>query len=130
MKNKKWTFVAIICLVYILACSSLPHGHAHTQSDSYTSNHVHVPGHQHDYPKTFSNPPGSIEESFSWESLWFFPSRPFAQLFDRDVPEDFVIEPALAKTQFNEAKGKNSVTWIGHMSTLLRLDDKVILLDP
>ena len=130
MTNKKWTFVAIICLVYILACSSLPHGHAHTQSDSYTSNHVHVPGHQHDYPKTFSNPPGSIEESFSWESLWFFPSRPFAQLFDRDVPEDFVIEPALAKTQFNEAKGKNSVTWIGHMSTLLRLDDKVILLDP
>ena len=92
--------------------------------------HVHVPGHQHDYPETFSNPPGSVERNFSWESLWFFPSRPFAQLFDQEVPEGFVIESDDAKAQFEDAEGKNSVTWIGHMSTVIRLDGRVILLDP
>ena len=92
--------------------------------------HAHVPGHQHDYPETFSNPPGSVERTLSWESLWFFPSQPFAQFFDQEVPEGFVIESDDAKAQFEDAEGKNSVTWIGHMSTVIRLDGRVILLDP
>ena len=128
--KNKYALSGIVCLIFVWACSSLPDAHRHRQGDSQTISHVHVPGHQHDYPETFSNPPGSIENSWSWKSLWFFPSRPFAQLFDQDVPEGFVIESDYAKSQFDEAEGKNSVTWIGHMSTLVRLDDKVILLDP
>ena len=128
--QKKCIFTAIVCLIFVWTCSSLPSAQTQGQGDSHVMSHVHVPGHNHDYPETFSNPPGSVERNFSWESLWFFPSRPFAQLFDQEVPEGFVIESDDAKAQFEDAEGKNSVTWIGHMSTVIRLDGRVILLDP
>ena len=128
--QKKCILTAIVCLIFVCACSSLPSAQTQGQEDSHVMSHVHVPGHQHDYPETFSNPPGSVERNFSWESLWFFPSRPFAQLFDEEVPEGFVIESDEAKALFDDAEGKNSVTWIGHMSTVIRLDGRVILLDP
>ncbi len=128
--RKKCSLTAIVCLIFVWACSSLPSAQTQGQEDSHVMSHVHVPGHNHDYPETFSNPPGSVERNFSWESLWFFPSRPFAQLFDQEVPEGFVIESDDAKAQFEDAEGKNSVTWIGHMSTVIRLDGRVILLDP
>ena len=93
-------FLAVkVCLIFVWACSSLPSAHTQRQDHSYASSHIHVPGHNHDYPENFSNPPGSNEESFTWKSLWFRPSRPFAQLFDQDVPEGFVIESDDAKAQ-------------------------------
>ena len=41
-----------------------------------------------------------------------------------------MIESDDAKAQFEDAEGKNIVTWIGHMSTVIRLDGREILLDP
>ena len=104
--QKKCSLTAIVCLIFVWACNSLPSAHPQGQGDSRVMSHVHVSGHQHDYPETFSNPPGSVERNLSWESLWFFPSRPFAQLFDQHVPEGFVIESDDAKAQFEDAKGK------------------------
>ena len=98
--QKKCILTPIVCLIFVWACSSQPSAHTQGQGDSHVMSHVHVPGHQHDYPETFSNPPGSVERNFSWESLWFFPSRPFAQLFDQEVSEGFVIESDDAKAQF------------------------------
>ena len=47
--------------------------------------------------------------------------------FYKKVPEGFIIESDDAKAQFDDAEGKNSVTWIGHMSTVICLDGKMTL---
>ena len=104
--QKNCISTAIVCLIFVWACSSLTRAHTQGQGDYHVMSHVHVPGHQHDYSETFSNPPGSVERNLSWESLWFFPSRPFAQLFDQEVPEDFVIESddAIAQSRMPRVK--------------------------
>ena len=78
----------------------------------------------------FRNPEGSPEQSFSWHKLWFYPTRPFAPLFEIDVPPGHVIPQEDALASFNKLKEKNTLTWIGHQTAVIRLDGQVIVIDP
>jgi L-ascorbate metabolism protein UlaG (beta-lactamase superfamily) len=78
----------------------------------------------------FRNPEGSPERKFSWHSLWFFPSRPFAQLLYGKPPKDHVLPQPQAVEAFHNTAAHNSITWIGHMTAVIRLDEQVIVIDP
>jgi N-acyl-phosphatidylethanolamine-hydrolysing phospholipase D len=84
----------------------------------------------HHTTEGFRNPQGSPERTFSWHSLWFFPTRPFAPLFESAIPTGHVIPENEATNQFNSLSGKNTITWIGHQTAVIRLDGQVILIDP
>lgn len=78
----------------------------------------------------FQNPPGSFESSFSFSHLWFFASRPFMNLWWPRIPADHSVPPAEAWQHFQAFQNKDSITWVGHMTTVVRMNGKVILTDP
>lgn len=47
-----------------------------------------------------------------------------------EVPENHVINEALALSKLNNYSGSEAVTWIGHSTYLMRLGNKNILFDP
>lgn len=85
---------------------------------------------EHHTETGFKNPKGSPKRTYTWHSLWFFPSRPFAQLYESKVPAGHVIEEKKAIEEYSRLQGENTITWIGHMTALIRIDGKVILIDP
>lgn len=46
------------------------------------------------------------------------------------VPEGHVMDESLALAALKNHSGSDTITWIGHSSYLMRLDNKTILLDP
>ena len=46
------------------------------------------------------------------------------------IPQDHVIEELRAITEFNQRSTGSVITWIGHTTYLLKLEDKKFLLDP
>ncbi len=90
-----------------------------------------VPGKPYHHTENgFRNPPGSIEAEFSWDAVWFFPSRPFAQLWNPEIPEGHVVEQKEAIRRWNAYGDQNKLIWIGHMTALIQLDGQTILIDP
>ena len=73
----------------------------------------------------FANSEGSPEQSFSWHKLWFYPTRPFAPLFEIDVPPGHVIPPKRCLGFIQRTGRKNTLTWIGHQTAVIRLDGQV-----
>ena len=58
-------------------------------------------------------------------------TRPFAMAFTQTVPPaGHVVPPAEAARHYRALEGKNTLTWIGHMTALLRLGGKTVLTDP
>lgn len=80
----------------------------------------------------FRNPPGSIEpnDTFSFEALLFGILFPFRALKTPDIPENHVLDEKVALKQFHAEQNKDSITWIGHMTIILRLDEMIIAIDP
>ena len=109
--------IALLLTLFSLACLSGPE--------------KQIPGKPYHHTEDgFRNPPDSPERSFSWHSFWFFPTRPFAPLFESDVPAGHVLPEKEAKAQFEQLSGKNTITWIGHQTAVIRLDGQIILIDP
>lgn len=60
-----------------------------------------------------------------------FMMRRIRALYDKpEVPKDHVIEPSLALASLNNCTPPASITWVGHSTYLLRLENKHFLLDP
>lgn len=79
----------------------------------------------------FRNPPGSIKPGgFSFDHLWFGVSRPFALLSTPDIRENHILKTDTALKQFFSNEDEDSITWIGHMTVILRLDKQIIAIDP
>jgi len=57
-------------------------------------------------------------------------SRPFALLTTPHIPEDHILKTNTALKQFFSNPDKDSITWIGHMTAILRLDNQIIAIDP
>ena len=92
----------------------------------------HKPGApRHHTTEGFRNPPGSPERNPWWMRLpWILSRFIVFPLTDVDVPPDHVLPPAEAVERFRALEGENTLTWIGHMSVLMRLGGKVVLADP
>lgn len=80
----------------------------------------------------FRNPPGSPPRN-SWFARAPWVAMRLASYVtgaDEAAPQDHVSPRDQVLRQLARTKDKNTVTWIGHMTTLLRLDGKNILTDP
>ncbi|MBF0119651.1 MAG: MBL fold metallo-hydrolase [Desulfobacterales bacterium] len=79
----------------------------------------------------FRNLPGIIKkQSFSFDHLWFFVSRPFSLLKRPEIPTDHVLDNKIAVENFYQSIHNDSVTWVGHMTCIIKLDGQIILIDP
>ena len=92
----------------------------------------HKPGAPwHHTTSGFRNPPGSPERNPWWMRLPWVLTRPFAMAFTQTVPPaGHVVPPAEAARRYRALEVKNTLTWIGHMTALLRLSGKTVLTDP
>ncbi|MBU2513668.1 MBL fold metallo-hydrolase [bacterium] len=61
---------------------------------------------------------------------FFYLRRFYTSFILPDVPSDHVISENLAIAQFNELQEKDSITWLGQSTFLIRLDGLTILTDP
>lgn len=85
----------------------------------------------------FRNPPGSpvrssLTERLPWVMSRFAGFSIAAEAAPTDVGagRDHVIPRTQVRAGLTATDGKNTVTWIGHLTALLRLDGKTILTDP
>ncbi len=67
--------------------------------------------------------PGPTTRGFYWRRFW-------GSFFLPDVPKDFVLPEHQALEQYHAMDGKNSITWLGQSTFLIRMDGKTILTDP
>ena len=78
----------------------------------------------------FRNPPSSPpKETGGGRLSWLF-KRLLGGFPEGEAPPDHVIPQAEAKATFESKQGRDTVTWIGHMTALLRLGGKTVLTDP
>jgi L-ascorbate metabolism protein UlaG (beta-lactamase superfamily) len=80
----------------------------------------------------FRNPPDSPERNNWFERLPWVTNR-LASFITQAVaaePQDHVLPRKAALAGLSEHDGRNTVTWIGHMTAMLRLDGKTVLTDP
>ena len=80
----------------------------------------------------FRNLPGSVPRGgnlFDWAGFFF---RRLGQNFGArpEMPVDHVLEPAAARAGFEALNGGDGITWLGHATFLLRLDETTVLTDP
>jgi len=78
----------------------------------------------------FRNPPGSPGPGPAKDRLpWLF-KRLAGGFPEGELPPGHVIPPEEAKLALAATDGRDSVTWIGHMTALLRLGGVTVLTDP
>ncbi|MCG8507845.1 MAG: hypothetical protein MI741_01335, partial [Rhodospirillales bacterium] len=83
----------------------------------------------HHTTEGFRNPPGSPVKNPTLDRLpWLF-KRITGGFPKGEVPPGHVLPKEQAKADL-EAMTGDTVTWIGHMTALLRLDGKTVLTDP
>ncbi|MBU3918219.1 MBL fold metallo-hydrolase [bacterium] len=118
--KKYLILIQLILIVTATSCfSSQPRG-------------THIPGKPyHHITGGFRKPPGSIENTpVSWEGVWTMAKRVPGLFSSQDVPDDLVISPADALKQFTGYQDRDSITWIGQLTAIIRLDRQIILIDP
>ncbi len=99
---------------------------------------IHIPGKPyHHVTDGFRQPPGGIipNSGSSWEGTKAglgFLKRAIKVFFigPLPVPDNLVIPPADALKQFDSCNDRDTVTWIGQMTAIIRLDGQIILIDP
>ncbi len=116
MRIFKYTF-GIICLILIVNCSGV-------EQRSGKPWHHTTDG--------FRNPEGSPKK-YTWaERLPWLLGRPFYLMFrdPPDVPPDHVLPKFKVIEGLERSSEYDTVTWLGHMTALLRIDGKAVLTDP
>ena len=80
----------------------------------------------------FRNPPGSPPRN-GWFARAPWVATGFASFVaeaEAAAPQDHALPRDQVRRGLNAIQGQDTITWIGHMTTLLRLDGKTILTDP
>ncbi|MCF6257993.1 MAG: MBL fold metallo-hydrolase [Gammaproteobacteria bacterium] len=60
----------------------------------------------------------------------FYLRRVLGSFFLPDVPDDHYLSEKDAISQFQQLNGRNSITWLGHATFLIRINGMTILTDP
>jgi len=84
---------------------------------------------KHHITEGFRNYPPSPNPP-SYGRLSFFLRRFWGSLFQPEIPPDHILAEENAIIQFYALKNKNTLTWLGHSTYLIKLDGKTILIDP
>ena len=80
----------------------------------------------------FRNPPGSVERNPWFRRVPWILNRLIGgrENWDAEFPDDHVVPQAEALSAFKVMQGEDTLTWIGHMTALIRLDGVTVLTDP
>ena len=86
----------------------------------------------HHTTEGFRNPPGSPKRNDWIKRVSWYIEKPFQAIFGEKakISKNHVLKRNKALEDIEKAFGKNTVTWLGHMTALLQIDGKVILTDP
>ncbi len=87
----------------------------------------HVPGKPYHHTDSgFRNPPGSPPRNSWFARAPWVAKRMAGVVFSAQAAaaRDHVLPRDMVLNQLARTEGQNTVTWIGHMTTLLRLDGK------
>ena len=85
----------------------------------------------HHFNNGFRNLEPRIENNYSFFSkLPFMLSRPFVLLKKIKVPEDHLMQYKIALADLKDLHEKDFITWIGHMTALIKMGRTIILTDP
>jgi len=60
----------------------------------------------------------------------FYFRRILDSFFLPDIPDEHFLTEKESMSQFQQLNGKNSITWLGHATFLIRINGKTILTDP
>lgn len=114
-----WPPLAVLAMLAVLlsACSEPEH----VEGKPYH----HVAG-------GFRNPPDSPERHDWTQRMSWLIGKAWrsASGDDRAPVIDYVLPKEEVVRRYRESEGQNTVTWIGHMTALLRLDGRTVLTDP
>jgi L-ascorbate metabolism protein UlaG (beta-lactamase superfamily) len=92
---------------------------------------VELESHDSNRAAPFENPPGSARRtSIAWRLPKLIARFISHGLASRTNDHSHILSHARTVEQFDALRGKNSVTWIGHMTVLLQLDGVNIVTDP
>ena len=94
-----------------------------------------APGHKpgapyHHTTAGFRNPEGSPERQWSWRRLPWILGRLFASARDIEPPPNHVVPADEALATLRAMKDRDTLTWIGHNTVLLRIGGATVLTDP
>ena len=94
-----------------------------------------APGHKpgapyHHTTAGFRNPEGSPERQWSWRRLPWILGRLFASARDIEPPPNHVVPADEALAALRAMKDRDTLTWIGHNTVLLRIGGATVLTDP
>ena len=80
----------------------------------------------------FRNPPGSPERNPWYRRVPWIVNRLIGgrENWHVKIPDDHVVPQAEALSAFKAMQGADTLTWIGHMTALIRLDGVTVLTDP
>jgi|LWDU01.1.fsa_nt_gi L-ascorbate metabolism protein UlaG (beta-lactamase superfamily) len=86
----------------------------------------------HHTTEGFRNPLGSPEKNSWIQRIPWLISKPINLIFGDTpkIPADHILIKSKVIEGLESTAGKNTVTWLGHMTALLRIDGKSILTDP
>ena len=83
---------------------------------------------KHHTKNGFRNYP--VEPDFGPVGAAFYFRRVMDSFFLPDVPSDHLLSEEKAIGEFQKLNGKNSITWLGHATFLIRINGMTILTDP
>ena len=126
-KDKSLSFL----LLLLASCTSIPVTNRSGRDDSQTifkKEESYIRPYHHLPDGTFRNPEGSIERE-DYEFPWFkFTKERMAVKVK--IPEDHVVPKDTVLTSLAALENEDTITWIGHVTFLIRIGGKTIITDP
>ncbi|NCU50755.1 MAG: MBL fold metallo-hydrolase, partial [Candidatus Fonsibacter lacus] len=125
-KDKSLSFL----LLLLASCTSVPVTNRSGKEDQtiFKKEESYIRPYHHLPDGTFRNPEGSIERE-DYEFPWFkFTKERMA--IKVKVPEDHVIPKDKVLPSLTALENEDTITWIGHVTFLIRLGGKTIITDP
>lgn len=105
----------LLLFVFLLSCSTPP-----SQPIEGKPKHHTTQGFQNYPPHESSRNTGIM---FLFRRIWY-------SIFPQEMDIDYQLSEDASLKKLEEAKGHNTLTWLGHASFLIRLNGKNILTDP
>jgi L-ascorbate metabolism protein UlaG (beta-lactamase superfamily) len=126
-KDKSLSFL----LLLLASCTSVPVTNRSGKQDPETvfkTEESYIRPYHHLPDGTFRNPEGSIERE-DYEFPWFKFTKERMSIKVK-VPEDHVVPKDKVLPDLAALENEDTITWIGHVTFLIRLGGKTIITDP
>lgn len=116
-------------LLMLASCTgSITPSNRNNESNSISDSESYIRPYHHLPDGTFRNPEGSVERP-DYEFPWFKFARE-RMAIKVNIPQDHIIKSDDVLAKLKSLEDKDTITWIGHSTFLIRLGGKTIITDP